>query len=186
MTTRQIIVADTETSGLNPDLHTVVEVAWWNLNTGQKGSFIPHHLTGEVLSHADIQALRINRYIDRIAGEPQDDGTGMRELFLQLEGNTLAGSNPTFDAGFLRQHDNCEWCQTWRFGGWHHRLLDLSAYAAGVLGLSPTELPGLNRVCELLGIENTAPHTAAGDVDATGRCFLALFERAGVSLGGGS
>lgn len=186
MSGRHIVVVDVETTGLDPERHTTVEVAWWNLNTGERGEFVPPHLVSEALRNAQIEALRVNRYIDRLATAEQDyDGTAASKLSDLLEGSTLAGSNPAFDAGFLtvlyREMEAAE--KAWA-PRWHHRLLDLSAYAAGVLLLPPNQLPGLSTVCELLGVENTAPHTAAGDVDATGRCFLALFERAGVSLDG--
>lgn len=180
MTTREVIVVDVETNGLDRDRHQAVEVAWWHLGTGQRGRFIPPHNVSKVLYEADIEALQLNRYIDRIAAFSQDlNGEDARELAEVLHDNRLAGSNPTFDAGFLTDmfldYDNRELCGVPR---WHHRLLDLSAYAAGVLGLPPTELPGLSTVCELLGVTNPAPHTAEGDVTATGQCFLRLFDRA--------
>jgi DNA polymerase-3 subunit epsilon len=166
---RQIIVVDTETTGLDPAVHAVVEVAWWNLSTDERGEFVPIHSPNEVLASADIEALLVNRYVDRLALAQQDDeGVEHRRLFEQLQGNTLAGSNPAFDDAFLRTMKP-------RYApGWHYRLLDLSAYAAGVMHLSPAELPGLHAVCELLDVVNPAPHTALGDVIATGTCFNAL------------
>jgi DNA polymerase-3 subunit epsilon len=180
VTARQVIVVDVETSGLDVDRHSTVEVAWWHLGTGQRGCFIPPHNVSKVLYEADIEALQINRYIDRIAAAPQDmTGEAGCELSELLHDNTLAATNPTFDDGFLtkmfRDYDNREFCGMPR---WHHRRLDLSAYAAGVLGIPPTELPGLSDVCALLGVTNPAPHTAEGDVTATGNCFLRLFDRA--------
>lgn len=178
MSARRLVVVDVETSGLDPARHQVVEVSWWNLQTNERGYFVPPHNVHDVLANATIEALRINRYIDRLA-DAEQDRTGMRGLELadQLHDNVLAGSNPTFDASFLlsmfRDYERREWTG---MPIWHHRLLDLSAYAAGVLHLPPTDLPGLGDVCALLGIENKAPHTAEGDVDATGRCFLALME----------
>jgi DNA polymerase-3 subunit epsilon len=172
-TARQIVVVDVETTGLDPQTHTLVEVAWWNLTTGQRGEFVPPHSVSEALQHADVKALQVNRYIDRLAEAGQDaDNGGLHRLGNNLSGNTFAGSNPAFDAAFLA--GRMERIKV----RWHHRLLDLSAYAAGVLHLPATELPGLSTVCELLGVENTAPHTAAGDVDATGRCFQILMEKA--------
>ena len=180
MTKREIIVVDVETTGLEVSRHTTVEVAWWHLGTGQRGRFVPPHRVSEVLSNADVSALRVNRYIDRLADADQDhDGSGARELADALHCNTLAGSNPAFDARFLTSmFFDYEDCELAGLPTWHHRLLDLSAYAAGVLGLPPTELPGLSTVCELLEVTNAAPHTADGDVTATGNCFLELFARA--------
>lgn len=180
MSAREIIVADIETSGLDRSRHTTVEVAWWHLGTGQRGVFVPPHSVSEVLANADIAALQINRYIDRLAHAQQDQkAEAAYELAEVLEGNTLAGSNPAFDAAFLPDmFESYDGDYEVYVPRWHHRLLDLSAYAAGVLGIPPTELPGLATVCEALDVTNPAPHTAEGDVTATGQCFLKLFDRA--------
>lgn len=195
MIPRQIIVVDVETTGLDPTRHSTIEVSYWNLSNDERDTFIPPHDVSTVLGRADVEALRVNRYIDRIAGEPQDtDYVDLSILHSQFTDwdeddvsedgqaaethHVLAGSNPAFDAAFLavlfgNLHDG-----TAEPRPWHHRMLDLSAYAAGVLGLDVAELPGLRAVCELLGVE-PGDHTAEGDVTATGRCFRALFEKAG-------
>lgn len=194
---RQVICVDVETNGLHPAVHDAVEVSWWNLDTGIRGTFIPPHLPSKVLAAADVRALRINRYIDRIAGQPQDtDLQELRRLQLQFvdwdedqvsdDGdveeihNVLAGSNPGFDARFLTKLLSNHQLTEHAPAPWHHRLLDLSAYAAGVLGLDWADLPGLRTVCELLDIPGP-DHTAAGDVHATGNCFLELRRRAAIA-----
>lgn len=176
---RDIIVVDVETTGLDPERHTVVEVAWYNLTTWEHGCFVPPHNPSKVLADAEIKALQVNRYLDRLADEEQDrDGSQALALAEQLHGNTLAGSNPAFDAAFLRSmFEGYEDTETF-VPAWHHRLLDLSAYAAGVLGIPPAELPGLSTVCDLLGVDNVAPHTAAGDCAATAACFRTLIAMA--------
>jgi DNA polymerase-3 subunit epsilon len=188
--TRPIVVVDTETNGLDPHHHVAIEVAWWNLATDERGTFIPQHNVAAVLAAAEIPALRINGYVDRIASAPQDDNwTAARKLWDQLRDATLAGSNPTFDAQMLAKMYGSLKAQAVagsapmyeRPAPWHHRLWDLSAYAAGVLGLD--ELPGLARVCELLGIE-PGDHTAEADVEATGSCFRQLQQIATRSAAG--
>ncbi|MGH3978436.1 MAG: 3'-5' exonuclease [Pseudonocardiaceae bacterium] len=177
---RQIIVVDCETTGLDA-WHYPVEVAWWNLATDQRGCFVPPH--ERWLFGADPQALACNRYEQRIAHRVVDaDYTAATVLAQQLAGNILAGSAPAFDAGMLRRLFVT--CQGAREGGrhaawrdpWHHRLLDLAAYTAGAVGLDPARLPGLDRVCQLLGVDYDpeAAHGAEHDVTATGRCFRAL------------
>jgi DNA polymerase-3 subunit epsilon len=175
---RQVVVVDLETTGFNHKVHHVVECAWWNLDTDERGHFVPLHNVREALASANVQSLRINRYIDRLASAPQDtSGEGARRLAEQLEGNVLAGSNPTFDARFLpRMYAPYVAADLVFEPTWHHRLWDLSAYAAGVLGLD--ELPGLARVCELLGYK-PGDHTAEGDVTAAGYCFKALRQLTG-------
>lgn len=167
MTKRRIIVVDCETSGLL-DSDILVEVAWCDLDSDEGGVFVPSHDVHVVLTQGDPQALTINGYRERLAYAAQDnDESGILALVDALRGNTFAGSNPTFDTGHIRRRYSGIKC-------WHHRLLDLSAYAAGVLGIDPAELPGLATVCELLDVRNEAPHTAWGDVQATAQCFRQL------------
>lgn len=179
-TERHVVVVDIETTGLDPSQHVCVEVAWWNLDTDERGHFIPEHHVREALAGADIKALQVNRYVDRIAGQPQDyDGSGARRLSEVLHDNTLAGSNPAFDAAFLlKMFMDVESRDLGAVPTWHHRLWDLSAYAAGVLRLD--HLPGLNEVCERLQLDARPDHSAEGDVTATGLCFRTLFALAGV------
>lgn len=171
---RHIVVVDTETNGLDVHRHEPVEIAWWNLTTGKRGHFIVAHNVHDILGNADVKALQVNRYIDRIADHvPEYDEQDRGELLTELTGNTLAGSNPAFDAAMLTKlyrPIRTSWQPPW-----HHRMLDLSAYAAGMLSLN--ELPGLAKVCELLDVE-PGDHSAEADVTATGQCFKKLFERA--------
>lgn len=168
---RDVVVVDVETTGFDPTVHVTVEVAWWNLTADERGAFIPQHDVRAALAGANIRSLQITRYVDRIAEAKQDDGTERLRLWHQLNANTMAGSNPRFDAGFLAAMN--------RGAGqitpepWHYRLWDLSAYAAGRLGLD--YLPGLFEVCELVDVP-TPDHSAEADVTATGLCFRKLME----------
>lgn len=179
--TRSYVVVDVETNGLNVDTHQAVEVAWWNVTTGLRGEFVPQHSVSEVLAAASIEALRVNRYVDRLADAVQDSGGEAQRLYAELDGATLVGSNPRFDASMLRK----------LFAGaepWHYRLLDIGAYGAGVLGLPPEEgVPGLWQLTQLLGISLLpgAAHTAWGDVSATGEVLQALWARAAATREGG-
>ena len=72
-----------------------------------------------------------------------------------LDGATMVGVNPAFDAAMLRAR--------WGFTPWHYRLLDVEAYAAAVLGLD--HVPSLAEVCERVRVK-PGDHTTAGDVRA--------------------
>jgi DNA polymerase III alpha subunit (gram-positive type) len=183
MTTRNLIIVDTETNGLDPNRHHAVEVGWWDLSTGKRGEFIPTHDVSETLANADIKALQLNRYIDRIADQAQDrDGKKAWELAELLQSNTLVAANPGFDAWVLTKMYSMYEAATVTFlPQWHYRLWDIEAYAAAVLGLN--YVPGLVEICRMLDIGFAPDHTAHGDVTATGLCFIALAERAGAKLG---
>lgn len=176
--TRNLVVCDVETNGLDLEKHQVVEVAWWNLTTNERDTFVPYHNVHMVLHDAEIAALRVNRYLDRIVDRvPERAGTmpELAALYLQLADATMIGSNPAFDAGMLSKLFRAHYTAARNPTPWHYRLWDVSAYAAGVLDLD--ELPGLHRICDLLDIE-PGDHTAEGDVTATGLCFQELRKRA--------
>ncbi|NOQ62761.1 exonuclease domain-containing protein [Mycolicibacterium fortuitum] len=166
MSKRQLIVVDLETTGLNTATCWPLEVAAINTATGEVIQFNPF-ITRSALGEADFQAMQVNRYYERGAWKymltsPSENHVAYQELEKMLTGNTLGGSNPRFDAAVLA-----------RFMGevWHHRLADLSAYAAPAMGLGADELPGLSKVCEHFGITNYAEHSAYGDAKATAACF---------------
>jgi DNA polymerase-3 subunit epsilon len=177
---RPVWVCDLETSGLTAS-HVPLEVA--AVPVGGNLGMSPHYFVpfthGGIISSADRDALRINRFFERGVYENESNPVETRKHYVKLHdaltGSALAGCNPRFDAGMLsRVFAN--------YGlepePWHHRLPDLSAYAAGALGIHPGELPGLDKVCQHLGVVNDEPHSAMGDAKATARCFEILIARA--------
>lgn len=178
MSERDIIVVDTETTGLDIDEHTILEVAAINLSTGEELHFVPRIHPVE-LNHADPMALAINRYYERRLFEKTLDGgdtnESWRKLYEMLQRNTLAGSNPSFDAAMLRKVFGAKF--SFDPAPWHHRFADLSAYAAGALRIPLTALPGLDAVLSRLGIVNEAPHSALGDARATAEAFRVLMSQ---------
>jgi hypothetical protein len=186
MTAHPIVVVDVESTGLRTGTDIAVEVAWHDLRTGESGSFVPRHDAQWVLTNAEPRALEVNGYRDRLADAPQDDGCQARDLFARLDGATMAGSNPSGDADWLESlfasHVDYDPRRITPWRPWHHRLLDLSAYAAGVLGLRPAPLPGLWDVCTILGVDpEPEVHTAANGVAVTVACFESLFVKAGLT-----
>lgn len=171
--TRQLIVVDCETTGLDPRKHWVLEVAAVNVATGDELYFVPA-VPDRALEAADPKAMEVNRYFERGLDAMRIKDHGLTawfwsQLWEWLDGNTIGGSNPGFDAAMLNK--TAWWLPA---SPWHYRLADLSAYAAGRLGIPPTELPGLDVVCQLLGVENDCPHSALGDARAAAECFRRL------------
>ena len=183
MTDRIMIVVDIESTGLDPAIHVPIEIAAINTATGEE-LYIAPNVYPENWANADPAALAINRYFERRVfdhiGSTDAEHENAELLAQWLDGNTLAGSNPRFDLGMI-----AVWFTRFNLKPTaHHRLADLSAYAAGALSIPLTELPGLSEVCALLGV--TPPiesgrlpdHTAMGDARATLDCFDALAIRA--------
>ena len=184
--TRQLVVCDVETTGLTPGLHLPIEVAAVNVTTGEELYFVPM-FPGGTLDNAAGEALAINRYFERGLHAQRldwfDSETYWGHLWCMLQGNTLGGSNPAFDAAMITTgfsaaiaytggRDNA-WGATTR-PSWHHRLADLAAYAGPALLLAPNELVGLAQICERLGVKNEDEHTALGDARAAAECFRIL------------
>ncbi|MEE3066538.1 MAG: 3'-5' exonuclease [Actinomycetota bacterium] len=183
--TRSLIVVDVETTGLDPGVHFPLEVAAINVETREVLHFVPK-LNRAILEHADPEAMQINRYFERgtwrNASTVEATVDAYKQLFSLLRGNTLAGTNPRFDAEMIRLGAAAAWTAASESGYseivgpevWHHRLADLSAYAGPALHRAPNELVGLADVCEALGVTNSQPHTALGDAIATAECFRIL------------
>lgn len=178
---RQLIVVDVETDRLSKTAALALEVAAINITTGEELVFVPFGAT-ELARQADPGALAVNRFFERRLPEEEMGPLMTKRAFETLgewlNGNTLAGSNPSFDAAVIARELAKEADAGSEVEAWHHRLADLSAITAGALGMSPTELPDLSECCRLLGVSNPDPHSALGDARATADCFRELERRA--------
>lgn len=138
---------DTETTGLNPFLHEIWEIGWAFDDRPVESAVVPHSLVT-----ADPAALQMNRYYEQVHGRPVDTEVDLA-LKQLLDGVTLVGANPAFDASFLYAR--------WGIAPWKYRLLDIEVYAMPALGLD--EPRGLAFLAEQLEVVSP-DHTAAGDV----------------------
>jgi DNA polymerase-3 subunit epsilon len=157
-----LVFLDTETTGLDPDRHEVWEIAYAVDDEPILSAVVPHSF-----ANPDPKALAMNGYLDR-ALDVRPSRLFEESVKADLDGATLIGANPAFDAAFLRAR--------WGVTPWHHRLWDVEAYAAGVLGWD--KLRGLAGIAEALremGHEIPEPdHTAAADVATLRAAFRAL------------
>ena len=167
---RDLVIVDVESTGLRRNYDFAVEVAWKNVDTGDKGLFVPNHSIAWVLHYAEPKALEINQYRERLISAKHDDGTEVRRLHAALVGNSFGGSNPRADADWLAV----------LFAGYgldpepqHYRFPDLASFAAGVLAINPRDMPGLFGISERLKVK-PGDHSAMGDVEATAECFRRL------------
>lgn len=160
------VFVDLETTGLDPAKHAVWEAAYAEgLDGPVKHGFLTHDA-----STADPAAMFLNDYINRTKGANdlvaalQFEG----EFKTVLQGATLVGANPAFDAAFLKAR--------WGDAPWHYRLLDVEAYAMPILGYdSPKGLKDIYEDLTSLGHEIYKPdHTARADVLCVRDCFRIL------------
>ena len=176
--TRSLIVCDVESTGLTPGIHVPIEIAVINTATGEE-LYIAPDVYPEAWAQLDPEAMRINRYFERRVylsiTDPEDERSRAEALADMLRGNTIAGSNPSFDRDML-----AVWFARFDLTlTAHHRMLDLASFAAGILDLD--HLPGLAEVCERVGLGTGPDHSAMVDARVTWQCFRGLREiRAGV------
>lgn len=174
MTDRELIVVDIETTGLDPETASPLEIAAVRVSTGESMRFVPDGSL-DAAQGADPMALAVNRYFERRVFDDELSRSGTRDAYRQLfdwlNAATFAGANPRFDSRILER----AMIEVTGLGErWHHRLADISAYTAGALSISPVSLPGLDQCCAALGVVNEAPHSALGDATATAECFRRL------------
>jgi DNA polymerase III alpha subunit (gram-positive type) len=159
-----LVYLDTETTGLDPELHEVWEIAWAVNDDPVQSTFVPHSL-----ATADPKALELNGYWDR-ADSHYPDHKRLVDLEIRklLTGNTLVGANPAFDAAFLRKR--------WGVAPWHYRMIDVESMALGILGYDrPKGLAELAEDLVQLDYDISLPdHTAETDVIVLRDCYRAL------------
>ena len=160
-----LIYLDTETTGLDPDRHEIWELAY-AVDDGPIQSGIMFHS----LRHADPKALAMNGYWERSKGVSPDEWADLEiSVRFAMEGATLVGANPAFDAAFLRAR--------WGVTPWRYRTLDIESYAMPLFGWN--EPRGLKDIAAHLrdvnGEDIPKPdHSAAGDVATLRACHRAL------------
>jgi DNA polymerase III epsilon subunit-like protein len=178
----KLAFVDLETTGLNPDESQIWEIAVIVRVPG--GGDWEHHWqlrqTEIHLNGSDPKALEIGRYYERmvvpkdmayaqITAEGQPVGVGRKtlvdDLTVLLAGAVMVGSNPAFDASFLRYFLDA--------APWHYRVIDVATLAAGFMwALEPALMardtkPISSRwLSRQVGVEppgEGVAHTALGD-----------------------
>jgi DNA polymerase III epsilon subunit-like protein len=156
-----MIFLDTETTGLDPDVHEVWEIAYARIDGDVHTATVPHF--GFT---ADPQALAMNGYHDNaIPSAPPDFDA---EVIRELSGNILVCANPPFDRAFLRRR--------WGFEPWHYRSIDVESMAYSVLHYEqPKGMKDIAEDLRGLGYQIAQPgHRAWSDVVALRDCYKAL------------
>lgn len=156
-----LIFLDTETTGLESELHEVWEIAWAINDSPIHTSVVPHsNLT------ADPKALEMNDYHERV----KQEGAPLFDLRtkIALTGNTIVGANPAFDAAFLRKR--------WGVAPWHYRMIDVESMALGILSYDrPKGLASIANDLAERGYSMPIPdHSAGKDVEVVREVYKAL------------
>jgi DNA polymerase III epsilon subunit-like protein len=170
---KPLVFVDIETTGLDPEIHEIIEIAILPL----KGPVWQTKIKPEHLDVASPKALEINGYQDH----PEDWEDAPRflniapEIAAHLKDTMIAGQNTQFDMGFIRslfkRHDL-------PLKGVPYSWVDTVSLAYEHLVPLGTPDLKLGTTCDFLGISNDGQHTAAADVYRTREAYLKMI-RAG-------
>ena len=157
---------DTETTGLDPRIHQPYEVSYWREDEPAPTTL----LLPSDLKYADIQALRIGGYFERVLPllPVEMNLNGFADMVRSLVDVTLVGSNPAFDAAMLTRAIGTP--------VWHYRLINVAEGAMWLFDWDrPKGLADITAHLRELGHEIPEPdHTAEGDVRTTRAVYEAL------------
>lgn len=174
---QDLLFVDTETTGLDPTKHELLEVA--ALRTSPDGLTIISAYEAKLLplhiGAAEPKALAINGYTPE-EWTPEKcvaPGTVVDALQKMAANTVLVGQNVSFDEGFLtplftRLNMKAPW-------GYHK----IDTVALGWPMFLHTEMEGLSlgKMCAFLGVAQMPTHRAAADVAACREVYLRLMAK---------
>ncbi|MCC5831861.1 MAG: 3'-5' exonuclease [Chlamydiales bacterium] len=187
-----LIFLDTETTGLDPDKHRTLEIAYRVIDSLTDRSIVSYETLVsqplEVWAEADPESLEINGFTweETLSGKPEkvvasEILNDLNHLDLGKKEGVFICQNPSFDRSFFTQLINVE---LQRHNGWPYHWLDLASMYWGVrLSRDPEFSKGVkesdlskNKIAGFYGIgEEGMPHRAMNGVDHLITCYKSLF-----------
>ena len=179
------IYIDTETTGLDPSTHEILEVA-----VVRELCHAPYNEPGDIthrwcrkiapkhIETAEPVALKVNGYTaDGWAGAVPFESVAS-DLLELLKGGTIIGHNPKFDTGFITAAFLAAGVEP-KFS---HRTIDTTTVAYMAWGLDGKLKLSLDNLRKHLGLSNEGAHTALQDaLDCRVVFYRALAARRGFS-----
>jgi oligoribonuclease len=185
-----LIFLDTETTGINPEKHRIIEIAYKVVDSNLKRVLLSYESvisqTQEVWGAADPESLAFNGFTWEqtlhgktekvVASEIAND---LNRLQLGQNEGVFICQNPSFDRAFFLQLINADVQESY---GWPYHWLDLASmyWAICQMGHSRT----ITKECDLskdtiasfYGLPAEAsPHRAMNGVNHLMACYQALF-----------
>jgi DNA polymerase III alpha subunit (gram-positive type) len=160
-----LVFLDTETTGLDANLHEVWQVAW----AINEENPVQERILVHSLKTANLKSLEMNHYLEHHPEGARSEGP-MVDLAVRqvLQGATLVCANPPFDRMFL-------W-KRWGYEPWHYRSIDVESMALAVLEHDrPKGLKDIADELRELGYNIGEPtHAAWADVVVLRESYRAL------------
>ena len=172
MKVHNLAFIDTETTGLSPDNHEVIEFACViarQVDRPGRGPLLELveefeiKIKPEHLERAEEQALRINGYNETdwmFAIEPKK---AWEHIAKKVAGCNMVSHNITFDYGFVsKSFERYGVDNTLHF----HKIDTISMAFARLYDVPEAQKFSLRALCELYKVENSKAHTALADTRA--------------------
>lgn len=170
---RNLLFLDTETTGLTPDLHEIIEIACVLTDpTGEKTlSVYEAKLMPQHIERAEARALEVNGYskdtweatatpADKVAADIQRIATDA----------VLVGQNISFDIDFVTRF----LIKNYHRPTWHYHKVDTATLAWPLYKAKLIEGLSLNALCEFFERDRPKVHRALEDVHLCRMIYLDL------------
>ncbi|MEN9852349.1 MAG: hypothetical protein RI996_292 [Candidatus Parcubacteria bacterium] len=172
MKTHNLAFIDTETTGLNPDQHEVIEFACIIARQVERPGRGPQleiieefemKIKPAAIERAEEQALRINGYNEDDWIFAIDPKNAWEHIAKKVAGCNMVSHNITFDHAFVaKSFERYGIENTFHF----HKIDTISMAFARLYDVPQAQKFSLRALCELFKIENTKAHTALADTRA--------------------
>jgi len=190
-----LIFLDTETTGLNPEKHRALEIAFQVIEAGTGRSLVSHQSiiaqTAEVWAEADPESLKVNGFTWEMLLKGKTEHAVAAEITGDLnhaglgeKGGVFICQNPSFDRAFFSQlidvdqQDAFEWPYHWLDLASMFWALRLREDPKNLTHMSERDLTK-NKIAAAYGLPpETGPHRAMNGVEHLIACYQALFNRA--------
>ncbi len=171
---------DVETTGLNPDIHEIIEIGCIIVERGPGGPAdlkvieeIEMKVQPERMELAEPEALRINGYDPAQWMFAYTKSQALEVLTKKTDGCVFVAHNVAFDWMFIEK--------MYRDAGMehkfhYHKLDTLSIAFAMFNGTTDVKHLSLRALCEHFGIKNERAHSALPDIRVTIEIFKKLMQ----------
>lgn len=170
---KPICFFDTETTGLEPGRHEIIEVAIIRVLPEGNREVFTSKIKPARLSEASPKALEINGYTDDAWADAPAFSAVAERITGMLKGSVIVGHNVGFDIGFLEAE-----LKSHGLKGFGHHKVDTMTLAYEHLAPLGLESLALDKIRDFLGWSKDGAHTALFDAETCERLY-GLLARAG-------
>lgn len=164
---KNIVIIDIETTGLDEQIHEIIEFAGLCLSSGE---LLHLKIKPNNINTADPLSLSINNYNERNWKNALSQKEALEKINLFLKNKIYLGQNVNFDLKFIKKGLNKYGIES-NLGRRHIDTMTLAYEHLVPLGL---ESLSLRSICNFIGINNEGEHTAVADVMRTKNVYLSL------------